>query len=398
MSTLIINVGSTSVKTQLFNNNLQLKAELNADYGAKDGLKIFGTSLNDIPFSHQDETVHDAHATLTFLLETWQHWLNEHKIHLCGIGHRVVHGGAHFQTITPITQSVLDTIETLDNYAPLHNPLNRLGIEMAGRFFANVTQYAVFDTAFHRNIPIYAGRYAIAETLSDHVDFYRYGFHGISCKHSVSAAAQLLNQSPENLNLIILHLGGGASATAVKHGVSIDTSMGFSPTEGLIMASRCGDIDPMIPLTLAKEGKTFEEINQLLNKQSGLKGICGESDMRTILENANQGDVMCELALSLFCYRIQKYIGSYFAVLNGKVDALIFTGGIGENAPRIRQRILENLDGLGFVLDTNINKQKLQHHIDASAKNSQSRILLIHAQEEREIAKQIHEFISNELT
>ena len=391
MSTLIVNVGSTSVKTQLFDNNLQLKAELNADYGAKEGLKMSGTSLNGMLFSHEDDSVHDAHATLTFVFDTWQCWLNDHNIHLCGIGHRVVHGGAHFQTITPITQSVLDIIETLDNYAPLHNPLNRLGIEMAGRFFINVTQYAVFDTAFHRNIPVYAGRYAIAEKLSDNVDFYRYGFHGISCKHSVGAAAQLLNNTPENLTLIILHLGGGASATAVKHGVSIDTSMGFSPTEGLIMASRCGDIDPMIALTLAKEGKTFEEINQLLNKQSGLKGVCGESDMRTILENAEQGDAMSELALSLFCYRIQKYIGAYFAVLNGNVDALIFTGGIGENAPRIRQRILANLDGLGFVLDHNRNKQTLQADMDLSAKNSPSRVLLIHAQEEREIAKQIHE-------
>lgn len=398
MLTLIINVGSTSVKTQLFDNALQLKAELNADYGAKDGLKIVGTSIDDMLFSHEDKTVHHAHATLTFLFETWQHWLNKHRMNLCSIGHRVVHGGANFFAITLITPSVLNIIETLDHYAPLHNPLNRLGIEIAGHFFVNATQYAVFDTAFHRHIPAYAGRYAIAEKLSDNVDFYRYGFHGISCKHSVSAAAQLLNQTPENLNLIILHLGGGASATVVKQGVSIDTSMGFSPTEGLIMASRSGDIDPMIPLTLAKEGKTFEEINQLLNKQSGLKGICGESDMRAILENADQGDVMCELALSLFCYRIQKYIGAYFAALNGKVDALIFTGGIGENAPRIRQRILENLDGLGFLLDTNVNEQPLQNNIDASTKNSPSRILLIHAQEEREIAKQIHEFIANEIT
>jgi len=166
MSTLIVNVGSTSVKTQLFDNDLQRKAELNADYGAKEGLKMSGTSLNGMLFSHEDDSVHDAHATLTFVFDTWQCWLNEHNIHLCGIGHRVVHGGAHFQTITPITQSVLDIIETLDNYAPLHNPLNRLGIEMAGRFFINVTQYAVFDTAFHRNIPVYAGRYAIAEKLS----------------------------------------------------------------------------------------------------------------------------------------------------------------------------------------------------------------------------------------
>ncbi len=396
MSTLIVNVGSTSVKTQLFDNDLQLKAELNADYGAKDGLNMSGISLHNTPFSHKDSTIHHAEATLAFLFDTWQGWLNAQEITLCAIGHRVVHGGANLRSITTITHAVLETIKTLDNYAPLHNPLNRLGIEMAGRFFMNVIQYAVFDTAFHRNIPVYAGRYAIAENLSDHVDFYRYGFHGISCQHSVNTAAQLLNQSHENLNLIILHLGGGASATAVKNGISVDTSMGFSPTEGLIMASRCGDIDPMIAVTLAQEGKTIEDINQLLNKQSGLKGLCGESDMRTILEQAVQGDRVSELALSLFCYRIQKYIGAYFAVLNGNVDALIFTGGIGENSPDIRQRILHNMDGLGLVLDKHLNHQQRQgHSFDASATNSRSRILLIHAQEEREIAKQIRAFITN---
>ena len=178
------------------------------------------------------------------------------------------------------------------------------------------------------------------------------------------------------MNLIILHLGGGASATVVKNGISVDTSMGFSPTEGLIMASRSGDIDPMIALTLQREGKTLDDINQLLNKQSGLNGVCGETDMRVILQRAEQGDEACLLALNLFCYRIKKYIGAYFAVLNGNVDALIFTGGIGENAPAIRQQILENLDGLKLPV-----------------------VLVIHAEEEREIALQIETlFLDNECT
>jgi acetate kinase len=394
MAKLIVNVGSTSVKTQLFDNNLNVKATLNADYGATDGLSINGVNVQSEKFSHHDASIHDAKNTLAFLYRQWQNWLAENDLSLSAIGHRVVHGGATFTKITLITPDVLNQIAQLDNYAPLHNPPNRLGIEMAQELFANVPQFAVFDTAFHRQIPSYAGRYAIPENLSANVDFYRYGFHGISCQHSVNAAAKLLNKSPEDLNLIILHLGGGASATVVKNGVSVDTSMGFSPTEGLMMASRCGDIDPMIAITLQREGKTLDEINRLFNKQSGLLGVCGETDMRTILNKAEHGDESCHIALNLFCYRVQKYVGAYFAVLNGHVDALIFTGGIGENAPVIRQHILNNLNGLGFLLDSGLNHQPFSSNIDTSDASSRSRILVIHAEEEREIAQQIQTFLN----
>ena len=392
MTKLIVNVGSTTVKTQLFDEILNVKATLNADYGATNGLSIKGKNFNGDTFLHNDSSIHDAKSTLTVLYSQWQNWLSENQLTLSAIGHRVVHGGANFTKITRITDDVLTQISQLDNYAPLHNPSNRLGIEIAAELFKNVTQFAVFDTAFHRKIPDYAGRYAIPENLSANVAFYRYGFHGISCQHSVNAAAKILNKSPENLNLIILHLGGGASATAVKNGISVDTSMGFSPTEGLVMASRSGDIDPMIAVTLQREGKTVEDINTLLNKQSGLQGVCGETDMRTILESVEQGNENCHNALNLFCYRIKKYIGTYFAVLNGNVDALIFTGGIGENAPAIRQRILENLDGLGFSLNSNLNPQCFSSNIDISDERNRSRVLVIHAEEEREIAQQIQSF------
>ena len=394
MAKLIVNVGSTSVKTQLFDNNLNVKATLNADYGATDGLSINGVNVQSEKFSHHDASIHDAKNTLAFLYRQWQNWLAENDLSLSAIGHRVVHGGATFTKITLITPDVLNQIAQLDNYAPLHNPPNRLGIEMAQELFANVPQFAVFDTAFHRQIPDYAGRYGIPENLSANVDFYRYGFHGISCQHSVNAAAKLLNKLPEDLNIIILHLGGGASATVVKNGVSVDTSMGFSPTEGLMMASRCGDIDPMIAITLQREGKTLDEINRLFNKQSGLLGVCGETDMRTILNKAEHGDESCHIALNLFCYRVQKYVGAYFAVLNGHVDALIFTGGIGENAPVIRQHILNNLNGLGFLLDSGLNHQPFSSNIDISDTSSRSRILVIHAEEEREIAQQIQIFLN----
>ncbi len=389
MIKLIVNVGSTSVKTQLFDAKLQVMAWLNADYGAKNGLIIEGQDLRKIDFSYKNSAIHDAKNTLNFLFQHWQEWLNQNSITLNAMGHRVVHGGTHFKKATLITPDVLAQIQQLDAYAPLHNPLNRLGIEMAGELFKDIKQFAVFDTAFHRNIPEYAGRYAISEKLSPQIDFYRYGFHGISCQHSVNVAANLLNKSPNELNVIILHLGGGASATAVKNGKSVDTSMGFSPTEGLIMASRCGDIDPMISITLQREGKSLDEINQLLNKHSGLNGICGETDMRTILHNATCGEKTCQLAIDMFCYRIQKYIGNCFAVLNGCVDALIFTGGIGENAPAIRYQILTNLNGLGFSLDVNLNQQKLTKDSIISDSASTIKILAIHAQEEREIAKQM---------
>ncbi len=392
MAKLIVNVGSTSVKTQLFDDNLYVKATLNADYGATNGLTIEGVNVQGEAFFHHDENIHDAKNTLAFLFNYWRELLAKNELNLSEIGHRVVHGGADFKAITTISPDVLAQIAQLDNYAPLHNPLNRLGIEMARELFANVPQFAVFDTAFHREIPDYAGRYAIPEKLSANVDFYRYGFHGISCQHSVNAVAKLLNKSPENLNLIILHLGGGASATVVRNGVSVDTSMGFSPTEGLIMASRCGDIDPMIAITLQREGKTIEDINRLLNKESGLQGVCGETDMRTILNKAEHGDESCHIALKLFCYRVKKYVGAYFAVLNGHVDALIFTGGIGENAPAIRQQILEDLNGLGFSLNSDLNSQRFSSNIDISGPFSRSRIFVIHAEEEREIAQQIQFF------
>ncbi len=195
MSKLIINVGSTSVKSQLFDDALHVNATLNADYGATNGLSIEGKNVHGEKFFYQDKTIHDAKNTLAVLYSQWQNWLTENTLTLSAIGHRVVHGGANFTKIAHITPDVLDQIQQLDNYAPLHNPLNRLGIEMASELFLNVPQFAVFDTAFHRQIPDYAGRYAIPENLSANVAFYRYGFHGISCQHSVNAASKLLGKS-----------------------------------------------------------------------------------------------------------------------------------------------------------------------------------------------------------
>ena len=389
---LIINVGSTSVKSQLFDVHLQTLSVLNADYGSREGLLLNGQNTLGLTISKKFTDVYDARATLRVVLEHWQQWLLDAHWTLSAIGHRVVHGGAEFKCITPITHDVLKRIADLNAYAPLHNPLNHLGVTMAGKVFPDTPQFAVFDTAFHRHIPTFAGRYAIPENLSANVQFYRYGFHGISCQHSVRATAKLLNTDPDQLNLIILHLGGGASITAVRHGVSVDTSMGFSPTEGLMMASRSGDLDCMIPLTLQREGMAYEQVDELLNHHSGLRGICGETDMRIILQHAEQQQPDALLALDMFCYRIKKYIGAYCAILEN-VSALVFTGGIGEHAPKIREAILHNLSHLGFSLDSSANATKTSNQQIISCPNSPSAILVIPAAEELEIARQIITFV-----
>ncbi|MDD5580887.1 MAG: acetate/propionate family kinase [Methylobacter sp.] len=389
---LIINVGSTSIKTRLFDINLHDKAVLTADYSSPAKLVIEGRDYHGAAIQQNITSSHDAEAALAVVLNEWRRIIAQDGLALSAIGHRIVHGANWFDTITPINKEVLDRLVQLDDYAPLHNPFNRLGVTMAADIFPDTPQFAVFDTAFHRTIPEYAGRYAIPEKLAGNVNFYRYGFHGISCQHSLSAAAGLLRRDQATLNLIVLHLGGGASITAIRAGVSVDTSMGFSPVEGLIMAGRCGDLDPMIPVTLQRQGMSLDQLDNILNHRSGLTGICGEADMRNILEKAGQADPDALLALDMYCYRIKKYIGAYCAIL-GEVSALIFTGGIGENAPAIRHKILQDLDKLGFSLDLEANRRPAEQIHDISDRMSHSRILVISAEEEREIARQIVDFL-----
>ncbi len=391
---LVINAGSTTVKTRLFDAKLHVQAVLNADYGLASGLVIEGYDVNSKVISETITSSHDAKSALAVVLNRWREIFTTGNLAPAAIGHRIVHGASWFDALTPITPEVLDRLAQLDSYAPLHNPLNRLGVAMAAKAFPEVAQFAAFDTAFHRHIPDYAGRYAIPQGLSQQVDFYRYGFHGISCQHSLWAAAALLDTAPERLNLIVLHLGGGASITAIREGVGIDTSMGFSPTEGLIMAGRCGDLDPIIPLTLQREGWTLEQLDHLLNHDSGLRGICGHADMRTVLQKAEQGDADAMLAIDMFCYRIKKYIGAYYAVL-GDISALIFTGGVGEHAPAIRTKIIAGLDKLGFLMDEQLNQQPVRQNRDIGSDASDARILVIHAEEERVCARQILNFLGD---
>jgi acetate kinase len=307
---------------------------------------------------------------------------------LLGIGHRVVHGGEKFKQPTLINKKVIDTIRRLIPLAPLHNPANLLGIEVAMHSAPDVPQVAVFDTAFHQSIPEHAFRYAIPRNLYQKYHVRRYGFHGTSHYYVAKQAARLIGRPLKTVNLITLHLGNGSSATAVKGGKSIDTSMGLTPLEGLIMGTRSGDIDPAIVFYLGRQtGLGRDAVESILNKDSGLRGICGVNDMREIEKLAQAGDTRAKLAIEMFCYRIQKYIGAYAAVL-GRLDALVFTAGIGENSALIRARSCRGLSHLGIEVDSQKNRRKSKAAFEIQTADSTAKVFVIPTNEELEIAEQ----------
>ena len=273
-------------------------------------------------------------------------------------------------------------------FAPLHNPGNLQGIEVALATCPGVPQVAVFDTAFHQTMPPRAFRYALPRDLYDVHRVRRYGFHGTSHAHVARRAAELLGKPPGSLNLITLHLGNGASAAAIREGKSVDTSMGMTPLEGLIMGTRCGDLDPAVPFFLGTvTGKNPVELLALLNKESGLKGICGANDMREVHRKAEEGDPSASLAIDMYCYRIRKYIGAYTAVL-GRVDALVFTGGVGENDAEVRRRACEGLERLGIAVDEARNGSPSGEPREIQREGMPVKVLVVPTNEELEIALQ----------
>lgn len=309
------------------------------------------------------------------------------------VGHRVVHGGKHFSNTTEITSAVKEKIQALSRLAPLHNPANLEGIEVAEDIFSNAKQIAVFDTAFHQSIPEYAYKYAIPNEFLDNYGIRLYGFHGTSHKYVSEKAVKYLNKKESKI--ITIHLGNGCSMTAVKNGKSIDHSMGFSPLGGLIMGTRSGDIDPAFTFYLAdKLNYELKDINTLLLKKSGMLGLTGFSDLRDIIKEAENNNKDCELALLMNAYRIKKYIGSYAAVLNG-LDAIVFTAGIGENCALMRQLICEDLDFLGIQLDSEKNEERSSTLHVINKEGAPVNILVIPTNEELEIAKQAMQLLEN---
>jgi acetate kinase len=316
---------------------------------------------------------------------------------LFGVGHRVVHGGERFREPARVDAGVLDAIREMIPFAPLHNPGNIQGIEVALATCPGVPQVAVFDTAFHQTMPPRAFRYALPRELYDVHRVRRYGFHGTSHAHVARRAAELLRKPPAAVNLITLHLGNGASAAAIREGKSVDTSMGMTPLEGLIMGTRCGDLDPAVPFFLgAATGKDPGEILELLNEESGLKGICGANDMRETHRRTAGGDPGAKLAIDMYCYRIRKYIGAYTAVL-GRVDALVFTGGIGENDAEVRRRACEGLERLGIAIDEARNGSPSSVPREIQREGMPLKVLVIPTNEELEIALQTVACIRNSI-
>jgi len=309
------------------------------------------------------------------------------------VGHRVVHGGEKFSEPAIIDEAVLSAIEELIPLAPLHNPANVTGIKVMRGLLPHVPQVAVFDTAFHQTMLPKSFHYALPYDFYQSYGVRRYGFHGSSHGYVTKEAARYLGVAREELNLITLHLGNGASAAAVACGKSVDTSMGLTPLEGLVMGTRCGDLDPAVHFYLArKTGRPYEEIEDILNKESGLKGICGLNDMREIQDRAKSGDARSELAFEVFCYRVKKYIGAYYAVL-GSVNAIVFTGGIGENSAAVRAASCSGMAGLGIVLDEGRNSAVRGGNAEIQDEAGRVKILVIPTNEEFEIAQQTVEVL-----
>jgi acetate kinase len=307
---------------------------------------------------------------------------------LGAVGHRVVHGGEDFHRPTLVDDAVVAAIRGMIPLAPLHNPANLAGIEVARRLFPGVPQVAVFDTAFHQTMPPPAYRYAIPEDLYREHRVRRYGFHGTSHGYVAERAARFLGKPLARCNLITLHLGNGASATAIKAGASVDTSMGLTPLEGLVMGTRCGDIDPAIHFYIANNlGLDNAALDDLLNRRSGLLGLCGVNDMREIQQRAAAGDERARLAVEVFCHRLRKYLGAYYAEL-GRVDAVVFTGGIGENDPLTRARSCSGLEALGIHLDEQANASAERGERAISSAESPVKLLVIPTNEELEIARE----------
>lgn len=312
---------------------------------------------------------------------------------LAAIGHRVVHGGRLFTRPTVIDDAVLAEIERLIPVAPLHNPANLMGIRTARRMRPDLPQVAVFDTTFHTTMPEYAARYPIEREIADAHRVRRYGFHGTSHGYVSRKTAELLDRPLAELNLITLHLGNGASAAAVRGGICVDTSMGLTPLEGLMMGTRSGDVDPAVVFHLKRvAGMETDETDALLNKRSGLVGICGDNDMREITRRMDEGDEDARLAFDMYVHRLKKYIGAYAAVL-GRVDAVVFTAGVGENAAAVRQAAVDGLEGFGMAVDRELNAVRSGVPRLISPGSSRVAVAVVPTDEELEIAEQTYALV-----
>ena len=397
MNILVLNSGSSSVKYQMFNpEKKQLLAK-----GVVERIGMAGAMLTHKPFDREEirlsGEILDHKVAIEYILSillSKNHGVIKDKSEIAAVGHRVVHGGERFSESELITSEVIKEIVRCMDYAPLHNPLNLKGIRATQALLPDAPQVAVFDTAFHQTMPSHAYMYGLPYVLYKRHGIRRYGFHGTSHLFVSERLSELTGKPLEEQKVITCHLGNGCSVAAIKEGKSIDTSMGFTPLEGLLMGTRSGDLDPAVVLHIMnQEELTMHEANTMLNKHSGIQGLSGiSSDMREIEEEYDENN-RARLAFNVFCYRLKKYIGSYAAAMGG-LDVIVFTGGIGENSSMVRELVLSELDFLGIQLDDKLNQAGEKGEREISIKDSRVKIFVIPTNEELVIALDTMRIIS----
>jgi acetate kinase len=401
MKILVINSGSSSIKFQLLDmaDETVLATGLVERIGEVEGLIkcTLRPGCEDELVVKNTTAVPDHTSGMRMaveLLSEPQRGVISDRSDIDAIGHRVVHGGEDFHEPTLIKGDVLEAIEKNIPLAPLHNPANLDGIRVAQEMFAGVPQVAIFDTAYHQTIPAHAYHYALPYELYEKQRVRRYGFHGTSHKFVANECAAQMGKPLKELNLISIHLGNGCSMTAIKNGESVDTTLGLTPLEGLVMGTRSGDVDPAIHSFLVRNcNMDIEAIDEMLNKESGLKGLCGMNDMRDIHDAIADGNERAKLALDVQTYRNKKYVGAFMAVL-GRVDAIIFTAGIGENDQFVREMTLRGLEPFGIAMDLEANNQRIKQPTLLSTKDSQVQIWGIPTNEELAIAREAQDVLA----
>jgi acetate kinase len=389
MKILVLNSGSSSVKYQM----IDPKKRLFLARGVVERIGMAGAMLTHKPHDRDEVRLSgeilEHQVAIEYVLSillSKNHGVIKDKGEISAVGHRVVHGGEVFSSSVLITSEVIKEIARCMDYAPLHNPANLKGIRATQALLPNVPQIAVFDTAFHQTMPEYAYMYGLPYVLYKRHGIRRYGFHGTSHFYVSNRAAELLKKPASKISMITCHLGNGCSAAAIKNGKSIDTTMGFTPLEGLLMGTRSGDLDPAVVLHIMnKEELAMHEANTMLNKHSGVQGLSGlSSDMREIEENY-ETNPRAHLAFDVFCYRLKKYIGAYASAMGG-IDAVVFTGGIGENSSKVREHVLTNLEFMGIELDKRRNNSTDKGERFINKESSKVKVLVVPTNEELVIA------------
>ncbi len=401
MKILVINAGSSSIKYQLLSmedESIMATGIVERIGDAKGELshKKYHNAVEEKTVIKKEIKDHKAGMHLLIeMITSKETGVIKSKKEIDAIGHRVVQGGESFSSATLIDASVKKAIEENNPLAPLHNPANLTGITVAEELFPDTPNIAVFDTEFHQTMPPKAYLYALPYDYYIDLKIRRYGYHGTSHKYVVKNVAKAMGENTQDINIITVHLGNGGSISAIKAGKCIDTSMGMTPLAGVMMGSRCGDLDPAIYGYIAEEKNiSAKEVDAILNKESGLKGICGMNDMRDIHASAAKGNERARLAVDMFAYRVKKYIGAYFAAL-GSVDAIAFTAGIGENDDIVRAEICKDMESLGIEIDIEANKGRISEEKNISKKESRVQVWVIPTNEELQIAQDTMEVIKN---